>query len=151
MSLTTAQLNTLYTAMQADANVTPLLAVGNQGAIAAYYNAASAQNVWNPAFPVSVLPSCIVGSAFAALTLQLQNTYFAMTQATTLDGTNPNVQATFAFIFGAGSQTILNFAALAGRLATRFEDLFTTNSVVGQGLYGYVVQVSDIAAALVVA
>src|SRR5271167_1785625 len=137
MSLTTPQLQTLYTAMQADANVTPLLAAGNTGAIANYYNTPSTVNVWNPAFPVSMLPSCLVGSAFIALTPQQQNTYFAMTQAATLDGTNTNVQATFAAIFGAGSQTVTNFAALAGRFATKFEVLFTASSTVGQGLYGY--------------
>ena len=151
MSLTTPQLQSLYAAMQADANVTPLLAAGNTGAIANYYNTLSAVNVWNPAFPVSMLPSCLVGSAFIALTLQQQNAYFAMTQALTLDGTNANVQATFASIFGGGSQTVINFAALAGRFATLFEKIFTSNSVVGQGLYGYIVQDSDIVSAIRVA
>ncbi len=143
--LTKTQLATFKAAIAADANVAADLAAGNLGAIAAYYNGASATQVWLPAIPVSVMNTAIVWSAFMALSVQAQNAYFALTANGVVDATSGNVRAGFASIFGAGT-TLTNLTAIAQRIATIFENLFAVSNVTP--LFGYQVTPADVALAL---
>ena len=96
MNLTSAQLATFKAAILADANLAAARAAGDQGAIAAYYNANSATPIWRPAVPVSELNTAIVWSAFIALSVQTQQAYFALIQGGVVDSTNANVRAGFS-------------------------------------------------------
>jgi hypothetical protein len=143
--LTTAQLQTFKAAINSDPNLAAARAAGDQGAIAAYYNAAGTGNIWKPDIDVSTLNTAIVWAEFVALTVAKQNGYFAMTQGGNIDATSSNIRGGFTAVFG-GTTSLTNLTALAQRVATRFEALFTTSQVCS--LYGYVVTVADVAAAL---
>ena len=145
MSLTIAQLETFATAINADSNLTNYIASQNAGYIANYYNGASATEIWNPSISIAQLNDAIVWSEFAGLTVALQNTYMAMTTGTSVDATNANIRNGFSTIF-TGKTTLTNLIALAQRLATVFEALFTTANVCS--LYGYNVSVQDVIAAM---
>jgi hypothetical protein len=72
-----------------------------------------------------------------------QNAYLALIQGA-IDATNANIRAGFGAIFGGTSVT--NLTALAQRVPTRFEALFTTAQV--SAAFGQSVTVADVAAAL---
>lgn len=144
MNLTTAQLATFKADIQT--NQAANLAAGNHGAIALYYNSAGTGTVWRPNIDVSELNTAIVWSDFAALTVAKQNTYLAMITAGFVDATNANIRAGFTTVFGGGSQSLTNLTALAQRVPTRFEQLFTTSQV--SATFGQSVSVADIVFAL---
>jgi hypothetical protein len=143
--MTPAQLATFKAAILADANLTAALSAGEHGTIAAYYNAAGTGLIWRPSISVSEVNTAVVWADFAVLSALLQNTYMAMIQGG-LDATSSTMRNGFTTVFGAGSPTQLNLIALARRVPTRFEALFTTASVTT--VYGYIVSVADVAAAL---
>ena len=144
MPLTTAQLQTFKAAINAEPALAAARAAGDHGAIAAYYNVVSASNIWKPAVTVADLNTAIVWTEFISLAQGARDAYFAMTQGSTVDATKANVRNGFAAIFAGTSQS--NLTALAQRLATRFEVLFTVAQVCS--LFGYVVSVADVAEAL---
>jgi hypothetical protein len=141
MSLTPTQLATLKSAMLADANLTAFVAAGNDGAIAAYYNATGAGNLWRPIITVSELNTAIVWSEFAGLTVALQNTYLAMVVVGSVDATNVNIRNGFSTVF-TGKTSLTNLSALAQRVATRLEALYAVANVCP--IFGYVISVAEI-------
>lgn len=140
-----AQLLAFKASIQGNGAIAAALASGDQGAIAAAYNALGTGSIWLPAIPTSQLLGAIVWSEFVALTVQQQNAYLALAQGGTVDATNANIRSGFSTIF-AGKVTLTNLSALAQRVPTVFEALFTTANVCA--LFGYIVQPSDVAAAL---
>lgn len=146
-SLTTAQLQSLKTAINGDANLAAARTAGDHGAIAAYYNAsAGSGSVWRPYITVTELNTAIVWSEFSAVATGLQNTYMAMTQGGAIDATNANVRGGFSTVFGAPTASRANLTALAQRTPTRLEALFTTSQV--SAVFGQTLTVADVAAAL---
>jgi hypothetical protein len=142
--LNTSQLATFKAAINGDANLAAARAAGDQGAIAAYYNAAGSGSIWRPSINSAELNTAIVWSEFIALPVQTQNAYFALVQGGKIDATNANIRAGFSSIF-AGT-TIGNLTALAARVPTRFEALFTTANVCS--CFGQTVTPADVAQAL---
>jgi hypothetical protein len=142
---TAAQLASLKTAVQGDANLAAARGAGDHGAIAAYYNAAGSGTIWRPSISVAELNTAIDWAAFAALTALKQATYQAMTQGGFVDATSANVRNGFNAVFGAGA-TLTALTNLAQRVPTRFEALFAASQV--SAVYGQQVSVSDIALAL---
>src|SRR6516164_8574280 len=144
MSLTSAQLATLKT----DITVTHASTVFNsktllqlwngydtQG-LADYYNTTASPTVaiWRPDVSQTDLAKSIVASDFSALTVALQNTWFALLQAPILDATISSVRQNFSTIFTSGT-TLTNLQATAQKNATNLESLFTTSQV--SSVYGY--------------
>ena len=64
-----------------------------------------------------------------------------MAQGEYIDATNANIRAGFVSIFGAGA-TVNNLTAIAQRVATNFEFLFTTSNV--SSVYNYILTDDDI-------
>ena len=130
MNMTTAQLATIKAAINGD----PTAAAfengdsGNQ-ALATYLNTvpASPTMVWRPVVSAADMAAVIDWSAFAALTVAKQNTYFAL-QSGPVDATSVNIRNGFNTVFGAGA-TLTALTALAQRGASRFEAMFTTSNV----------------------
>lgn len=142
--LTTAQLATFKAAILADTNMTVALAALDAATIAAYYNGAGSGTVWRPSISAAELNTAIVWSQFVALPVATQNGYFALIQGATVDATNANVRTGFGTIFTG--QSLTNLTALAQRVQTKFEALFTVSQVCP--LFGMQVSVTDVGAAL---
>lgn len=153
--LTTAQLATLKTDILANAGAGGALetavAIGDDVAVAAWYNdkANPAVKVWLPRVALDVLNSAIVWADFAALSVQKQQTYVAMSQAGFLDASDSQVRTGFGAIFGAGSASITNITAAVQRDGTRLEILFSTGSPTHvTSVFGYVLTHLEVAEAL---
>lgn len=120
--MTPAQLTTFKAAIALNA------ASYNQadlGSVATWFNTSSGAGFyWRPSITIAELNTAIVWSEFAALTALLQNTYMAMIQAGVVDATSLNIRNGFSTIFSAVSLT--NLTAIAKRVPTRLEALFTT-------------------------
>lgn len=147
MSLTLAQLQAFKAVINAEPTLVAARGAGNHGAIAAFYNGnASSGTIWRPAITAKELNTAIVWAEFILLTAVVQNGYFALLQAGVIDATSSNVRAGFSTIFVAAPTSLANLTALAQRVPTVFEALFTTNSVCS--LFGYTVSVADVVSAL---
>lgn len=144
MALTPAQLATF----KADilSNQAANVAAGDHGAIVEFYNANGTGNIWRPSIPTRELNNVIDWSAFASLTVARQNTYFAMTQADTVDATKSTIRSGFATIFSAGSTTTTALSGIAQRTPTRFEQLFVSSSA--SAVFGYRITTVDVVLAL---
>lgn len=141
--MTPAQLTTFKTAINGDAALASARAAGDHGAIAAYYNGAGAGTIWRPSVSVSELNTAIVWSEFIALTQGQRDAYRALISGS-IDATNTNIRSGFGSIFAGTS--LSNLTALAQRVPSRFEALFTVAQVCS--VFGYTVSVADVAAAL---
>lgn len=144
--MTPAQLTTFKTAINGDANLAADRAAGRHGVIAAYYNAAGAGSIWRPSISVAELNTAIVWSEFSVLSALLQGTYSAMTQGGFVDATVGNIRNGFSTVFGVGTTSRANLLALAARVPTRFEALFTVANVCS--LFGQIVSAQDVSDAL---
>jgi hypothetical protein len=115
--------------------------------VAQWYNQlAGGSTVWRPNIPTNELKKGLVGSAFSALTVQKQNSYFALVSGDSVDATVDSIRAWFQEIFGAG-MTTTNLTAIAQKPATKFEMLFSvvaapshTTTVFGHGVTAEEVQ-----------
>ena len=148
MSFTTTQLQAIKAAINADATALAMWP-GNPGGIADYLNSVPSTSptaIWRPDIPVAELLTGVVWSAFVALGAQVQAAWTALTSGGTVDSTNANIRAGFVTIFGSGSQTVTNLAAIAQRDATRLEAIFTTSGV--SILYGQTVADTDVQQAM---
>lgn len=141
-----SQLPIFKAAILADANLVVQRAAGDQGAIAAYYNANGSGSIWKPAISAAQLNTAIVWSEFILGTPAVQNGYFALLQGDPIDATNANIRAGFASIFAGATVSLANLTALAARTPTRFEALFTTANVCS--CFGQLVTPADVAQAL---
>lgn len=154
MSLTAAEYTTLKNSINADPTLSALPNTSdNAFTIAAAYNVNSspAVNVWKPSIPVGQLANVIDWTAsvdgFLSLTVSKQNAYFALTQGGIVDATQANIRNGFSAIFTA---TIANaLAAIAQRIGTRFEVLFSTVSGAANvsTKYGQMLSYQDVLAA----
>lgn len=146
MSLTSAQLATLKTAINGDANLTALVASGDAYQIAAYYNQPSnpAVSIWRPQIAVKELNAVIDWTAYAALTVAKQNAYMAMTQGGVVDATALTIRNGFTSIFGAGT-TLTALGTLAARTGSRLEALFSSGNV--STVFGMQITDMDVTAA----
>lgn len=141
MALTASQLATLKAAVIADATAGPLRSSGDAASLQAWCNGPGTGTIWRPAIPAAELNTAIVWSAFIALPVATQQGYFAMLQAGSIDATSANVRAGFSSIFSG--QSLTNLTAIAQRVPTRFEALFTTSQVCS--CFGQVVSAADAA------
>lgn len=148
MSFSAADLAAIKAAVTADATALGYWTAGNPGECCAYLNAPSPTPVliWRPDIPVAELLTGVVWSAFVSLTPQVQAAWAALTAGGTVDSTNDNVRAGFVTVFGTGSQTVTNLAAIAQRPASRLEAIFTAAGVSAQ--YGTTIQVADLIGAM---
>ncbi len=146
---TAADLQTIKTAIQADATMSADWSAGNPGAVAAYLNAVPSSG------PVSILrPDVTTQELAQALDitelLALTQTQLSVLQlaglARTLDFTNANVTAGLAAVFPSTTTTYTNLMAVAQRAATRLEALFSANSVCAQ--YGAQIDASTVILAM---
>lgn len=146
MPLSAGQLSVFKSAILGDGALSAARTAGDQGVIAGYYNAsAGAGSIWRPSISASEMNTAIVWSEFITLSAVVQNGYFALIQGGVIDATNANVRAGFASIF-SGKVSLTNLVALAARVPTRFEALFTTSNVCS--CFGQTVTVADVAQAL---
>lgn len=144
--LTSAQLTTFASAINTDTGVNGLIATHGWPAIADYYNtSAGTGSVWRPCIEIPELNTAIIWSEFSGLTVALQNTYLAMTADGSVDATSSNIRSGFSTVF-SGKVSLTNLTAIASRVPTRFEALFTTANVCS--LFGYRVTASDVMLAL---
>ncbi len=129
MSLTLTQLATLKTDVLAQPTLTAAVLAADWPTVALFYNAGStpSANVWIPNLPATVLNGTVNWVAFAAKTVQQQNTYFAMVQGGFVDATSANIRAGFGAVFSGADLTAL--ANIAQQVGTRFEVLFSTANV----------------------
>lgn len=139
-----AQLTVFKAAILADGNVSAFVSAQNHIAIAAYYNGAGTGNIWRPDIKVSEINTALVGSEFVALTAIKQNLFLVIASAP-VDATSANVRANFTAIFTSGT-TLSNLTALAQRVPTKGEMVFTTSNVCS--MYGLIVSANDVAQAL---
>ena len=131
-------------AILADPNLTAFLAAGNDGSIAAYYNAPGTGLIWRPSISTGEMNTAIVWSDFLLLTALAQNTYMAMISASSVDATSARIRAGFSSVFPVGT-TLANLTAIAQKVPTRFEALFTTAQVTTE--FGTIVRVEDVVTA----
>lgn len=127
MPLSTAQLATLKTAINADATAAAFsLTSDGDFNLAAYLNAVPPApiSVWRNDIQPGEVSRVVQMSAFVALTAIKQNGLILLTQGT-IDASAIEVRSGFTAIFGAGS-TLTALTALAQRPATRFEAIFST-------------------------
>lgn len=129
--MTPAQLTTFKAAILANTGVAAERTGNNHIAIAAHYNAPGTGVVYRPVITAAELNTAVVWTEYATLTAVLQNCYQAMIAAGSVDGTNANIRAGFASIFaGTGAAaTRANLIALAQRVPTKAEMIFTTSSI----------------------
>ncbi len=144
--MTPAQLQTLKAGIQADANLTALVAASNHVGIAAYLNGAGTGLIWRPRIDTVELNTAVVWSEFALLTVLLQSTYLAMIQPGFVDATSANIRGGFTSVFILGSQSRVNLIALSQRVPTKGEMIFTIASVCS--VFGMVFSENDVARAL---
>jgi hypothetical protein len=134
MALTPAQATTLkahLTHPDQSAALGAFLAAADYPALATWLNTLASPQVllWRPSIPVPELNAVIVWADFAALTVQKQNTYLAMTQGGIIDATFPSIRAGFAAVFTAGSASTLALAAAAQVPGTRWQALLAVSGV----------------------
>ena len=148
MPLTPAQRTTLKTDVTSAANAVALgafITAEDWPSVATFYNQNSVASVWRPNVSARELTGGIVGSAYDSLSVAKQNGYIAVTQGGVIDTTQATIRAWFSDIFGAGA-TLTNLTAIAQRLGTRFEILFS--SVAGTAnvttMFGQLVSGADI-------
>ena len=153
--LTNTQFDTLKTDILANATAGGALetavAIGNDVAVAAYYNALAspAVKIWLPRVTIDQLNGAVVWTDFVGLTALKQNTYIAMTQAGFVDASDAQVRSGFAAAFGAASASITAITAMAQRDASRLEALLSTGSGTRvTAVFGYVLMHLDVARAL---
>ena len=128
-------------AILADPALTAFLAAGNDGSIAAYYNAPGTGLIWRPSIQITELNTAIVWSDFALLSALLQNTYIAMISSGFVDATSARIRNGFSTVFTIGA-SLTNLTAIAQQVPTRFEALFTTAQVTTE--FGTQVRVEDV-------
>lgn len=151
--LTSAQLATLKTDINAQAPLAAARTAADWPTVAAFYNAntSPAVAVWKPSITVHEMNAVITWSAFAGLTALAQNAYMAMTQDGFVDATSATVRAGFSTVFGAGSASLTALNALAQRTATRLEALLV--SVAGppivSAVFGQSLSADDVQKAMV--
>ena len=121
MNLTGAQLTTLAADVNAQGTLATARTQHDAPAVANFYNAAGAVQVWNPGVSASIILATANWTSFAALTVAKQNTFFAMTSQPTLDATNVNIRNGFSAVFAGADLTALS--NIAQRLATKIEAL----------------------------
>lgn len=131
--LTTAQRATFAAAVLAETNPTFVQArnIGDTVYMSNFYNALAAPQVmlWRPKIEVAELLGAVDWAEFVNAGISNQNAWFALTQGEYIDATQARIRAGFASVFGGGSTSVSNLAAIAQRPATRLEALFTTNNV----------------------
>lgn len=141
--MTPAQL----TALKADiaANQAANQAAGNYGAVADYYNTTSGAGFyWRNNISAQEIAGAIVYAEYAALSVSQQNTYDAMRASGTIDATSANIRSGFSAVFSG--VTLTNLTALAKKVPTRGEALFTTANICATP--GLTVTANDVDAAL---
>lgn len=143
--MTPAQQATFRAAILADAALANARTAKDWAAVAAYYNANGSGSIWKPSVTVAQMNGVIDWTAFGAMTAVKQNTYVSLTQGGAVDATDANVRAAFSAIFTTGT-TLAALTTLASRVPTRFEALFSANSVTTA--YGQTVSANDVALAL---
>ena len=123
--MTPAQLSTFKTAILANA---ASYNIADHGSITAWFNTSSGAGFyWRSLIPIAELNTAIVWTEFAALSALLQTTYMAMITAGAVDATSANIRGGFSTVFLGTSLT--NLTALAKRVPTRLEALFTNANV----------------------
>jgi hypothetical protein len=148
--LTTEQLVNLKAAIlsETDASFVANRTAGSTGAMADFYNTATATMVWKPRVTIIELLNSVVWSDFITLPQEKRDAWFALTQggAEGVDATITSVRVGFATIFGGASDTVTNLTAVAQRPATRYEVMYTINGVCS--VFGTIVSNDDIVKAL---
>ena len=142
------QLTAFKAAILADASLATMRTASNHIGIADYYNGAGTGVVFRPAISASELNTAIVWSEYALLTVAFQNCYQAMIAPEMVDGSNANIRTGFATIFAGVGQAVTraNMIALAQRVPTKFEQVFTTASVCA--LFSRFITPNDVARAM---
>jgi hypothetical protein len=107
--------------------------LADHGEVAAFYNESSGTGFyWRSRVDLEELNTAIDWAAFAGLTAQVQNTYMAMTQGGSIDATSANIRNGFVAVFpdaGGTAATLAALVALASRVPTYLEALFTVSNV----------------------
>lgn len=144
--MTTAQLATFRTAITGNSSLTAAVSAGAHGEIVAHYSQPGTGTIWRPEITVKELNTAIVWSEYAALTVALQNTYRALIAPGFIDATSANIRGGFSTIFGAATASRANLLAIAQRVPTRFEALYTSAQVCS--MFGRSPSVADVVDAL---
>lgn len=120
--LTTAQLQALKAAIQAEPNVAAALAAGNMVAIADYYNGASASNAWRAA-PRDDMYGAMQISSFDNLTAGKRDAWRMVLDYAPTDFRKAKFRKAVTDIWGA-TEAASVLTGCAVRAATRAELLF---------------------------
>lgn len=144
--MTPAQLLTFKAHILANAALVDERAASNHIAIAQHYNGAGTGVIYRPSIPATELNTAVVWTEYALLTVLFQNCYQAMIAPGAVDGSNANIRTGFATIFAAANGTRANLVALAQRVPTKFEQVFTVANVCS--VFGQTVTPNDVAQAL---
>jgi len=144
--LTSAQASTLHTAILGDATISALVTASDWNAIADNYNSPSAIQIWKQSVEAQDLIAAILPADFVALTTGGQLAIVAMVSGGSVDATKPNINSWFSTIFAGKATTLANLTIVAQRAATKYEALFTTNSV--SSVYGYNLTGNDVRLAM---
>lgn len=146
--LTSTQLATLKTDIQGQGSLAAAVAAADWFTVAQFYNAASATSVWMPNLSTQLVLATANWAAFATKTVQLQNTFLAMTSQATVDATNTNIRNGFGAVFQGADLTAL--ATVAARTATRLEALFVTvaGPPIVSAVFGYAVGADEVQKAM---
>lgn len=144
--MTPGQLTVFKAAIIANGSLSAMIAANDHIGIAAFYNGVGTGVVYRPSISAAELNTAIVWTEYAALTAVFQNCYQAMIAPGTVDGSNANIRAGFGSVFAAATVTKANLVAMAQRVPTKFEMVFTTASVCS--LFGVAVTANDVAQAL---
>ena len=133
---------------EADAGFVANRTAGNTGAMADFYNEATATMVWKPRVTITELLNSVVWADFVTLTVDKREAWFALTQGGSegVDATVASIRTGFGTIFGGGSATVTNLTAAAQQAATRYEATHTTSGVSSE--FGRRVSNDDIVRAL---
>lgn len=129
MTLTTQQLATLKTAIQAEPAVAAFLAAGDDGSIAAYYNGLSATTAWMTSVPPRTLDEGADYSAFDTLAAGKRDAWALFLQYAPRDLSKNKNRKVVTDVWGAATAASIAESILtaATRKATRAEELFGGN------------------------
>lgn len=146
--MTPAQSNTLKNAINADPTVSAFVAAHDWPSVAANYNGVASPQVliWNPNVRADVIMSAIVPADFSGLTVQNALGLLCMLSAGFVDSSSATVQIWFNAMFVGKTTTLTQLASSSQRPASKFEAVFTTNSVCS--VYGQQLSAIDVQQAM---
>jgi hypothetical protein len=148
MALTQSQLTQLATDINGQASLASARTTHDAQAIVAFYNAASATQIWRSDLRDSEVVAACVGADVAALSGANTTLMQMLITPATIDATSANIRSDFNSLF-SGKTSLTNLTAVAQRAGTRLEALFSSGGPPAvTTVFGYLLTDRDVQLAM---